>query len=118
MCKSLGSDQILPELNKAGCETLVSVINKAFNSIWNNEELIVHWKEYIIVSIHKMGDKTDCNNYRGISLLSISHKILSNIALSWLNPYMYIYMKLMGTIHVDFNITDQLLIRFSAFVRY
>jgi hypothetical protein len=27
-------------------------------------------------------------------------------------------MKLLGTISVDFNITDQLLIRFSAFVRY
>jgi hypothetical protein len=28
-------------------------------------------KEYIIVSIHKKGDK-NCNNYRGISLLSTS----------------------------------------------
>jgi hypothetical protein len=27
-------------------------------------------------------------------------------------------MKLLGTISVDFDITDQLLIRFSAFVRY
>jgi hypothetical protein len=27
-------------------------------------------------------------------------------------------MKLLGTISVDFDVTDQLLIRFSAFVRY
>jgi hypothetical protein len=27
-------------------------------------------------------------------------------------------MKLLGTISVDFNITDQLLIKFSAFIRY
>jgi hypothetical protein len=43
------------------------------------------WKESIIVQIHKKGDKTDCNNYRGISL-STSYKILSNI-LSRLVPY-------------------------------
>jgi hypothetical protein len=27
-------------------------------------------------------------------------------------------MKLLGTISVDFDVTDQLLIRFSAFIRY
>jgi hypothetical protein len=34
-----------------------------------------------------MGDETDRNNYRGISLLSTSYTILSNILLSRLNPY-------------------------------
>jgi hypothetical protein len=43
-------------------------------------------EESIIISIHKTGDKTDCNNYRGISLLSTSYNISSNI-LSWLSPY-------------------------------
>jgi hypothetical protein len=32
-------------------------------------------------------DKTDCNNYRGISLLSTSCEILSNILLSRLSSY-------------------------------
>jgi hypothetical protein len=38
------------------------------------------------VPIHKKSDKTSCNNYRGISLLSTSYKILSNILLSNLSP--------------------------------
>ena len=45
------------------------------------------WKESIIVTIHKKGDRTDRNNYRGISLLPTTYKILSNILLSRLIPY-------------------------------
>jgi hypothetical protein len=70
------NDQIPVELIQAGGETLVSVIHKLINSIWNKEELPDQWKESIIVPIHKKDDKTDCNNYRGISLLSTSYKIL------------------------------------------
>jgi hypothetical protein len=92
----------------------VSVIHKLINSIWNKEELPHQWKESIIVQIHKKGDKTDCNNYYGISLLSTSHTILLNILLS----HVHIYMKLLGIMSVNFDITDQLQIRFSAFVRY
>jgi hypothetical protein len=73
--KSPGSDQILAELYQAGGEIFIT-------SIWNKEELPDQWKESIIVPIHKRGNKTDCNNYHGISLLSTSYKILSNIFLS------------------------------------
>jgi hypothetical protein len=55
--------------------------------IWNKEELPHQWKEPTVVPIHKEGDKTDCSNYRGISLLSTSYKILSNILLTRLTPY-------------------------------
>jgi hypothetical protein len=55
-------------------------------SVWNKEELPQQWKESIIVPIYKKGYKTDCNNYRGISLLSAAYKILSNILLARLTP--------------------------------
>jgi hypothetical protein len=54
---------------------------------WNKEELPEEWKESIIVPIYKKGNKADCSNYRGISLLSSTYKILSNILLSRLTAY-------------------------------
>jgi hypothetical protein len=85
--KSPGVDQIPAELIQAGGETLRSEIRKLIKLIWNKEELPHQQKESIVVPIHKTGDKTDCSNYRGISLLSTSYKILSNILLARLTPY-------------------------------
>jgi hypothetical protein len=67
--KSPGNDQIPAGLIQAGGEILLSAIHKLINSVWNKEELPDQWKESIIVPIHKKGDKTDCNNYRGMSLI-------------------------------------------------
>jgi hypothetical protein len=50
-----------------------------------------------------------------ISLLSITYKILTNNLLSKLIPYAD---KLLGIISVDFDVIDQLLIRYCAFIRY
>jgi hypothetical protein len=67
-----GSDQIMTELIQAGAETLLCAIHKLINSVWNKEELPDQWKESIIVPVQKKGDKSDCNNYPGISPLSTS----------------------------------------------
>jgi len=85
--KSPGIDQIPAEMIKAGCRTIRCEIRKLIISIWNEEELPDEWKESIIVPIYKKRDKTDCNNYRGISLLPTTYKVLSNILLSRLIPY-------------------------------
>jgi hypothetical protein len=55
--------------------------------MWDKEELPQQWKESVIVPIHKKGNKTDCNNCRGISLLLIAYKIVSNILLAKLTTY-------------------------------
>jgi hypothetical protein len=65
--KSPGSDQIPAELIQAGGEILLSEIHKLINAVWCEEELPDQWKESITVPVHKKGDKTDCNNYRGWS---------------------------------------------------
>jgi hypothetical protein len=77
--KSPGSDQIPAELIQVGSEVLLAAIHNLINSVWNKEELPDQWKESIVVPVYKTGDETDCNNYRGISQLSTSYKIVSNI---------------------------------------
>jgi hypothetical protein len=85
--KSPGVDQIPDELIQAGGETLRSKIHKLIILIWNKEELPHQWKESAVVPIHKKGDRTDCSSYQGMSLLSTSYIIVSNILLARLTPY-------------------------------
>jgi hypothetical protein len=107
--KSRGTDQISAELIKAGGETY-SEIHRLICSVWNEEESPQRSKESIIVPIYKMVDKTDCNNYRGIFLLSTAYKILSNV--------LHMSVKLLGTISVGSVVTEPLRIRFTIFGRY
>ena len=84
--KSPGIDEILAELIKEGGGTMCLEIHKLITSIWKKKKLPEEWKDSIIVPIHKKRDETDCNNYRGISLLPTTYKMLSNILLSRLVP--------------------------------
>ena len=80
--KSPGIDQIPAELIKAEGKTIHYEIHKLIISIWNKEKEPEEWKKSIIVPIYKKVNKTDCSNYRGISLLPTMYKILSNVLLS------------------------------------
>ena len=81
--RSPGIDQITAELR----QIIRYEIHKLSISIWNKEELPEEWRDWIIVPICKKGDKTDCSNYRGISLLPSTYKILSSILFSRLTPF-------------------------------
>jgi hypothetical protein len=69
------------------------------------------WKYSIIAPVYMVGNKTDCNNCESMSLLSISYKILFNILLSRLSPYVD---EMTGGHHV----TNQPLTKYLALVRY
>jgi hypothetical protein len=72
-----GGRRIRCEINK----------HKSIISILNKEELPEEWKESFIVPMCRKGDKTDCSNYRILSLLPTMYKIVSNILLSRLAAY-------------------------------
>jgi hypothetical protein len=113
--KSTGTDQSTVELIIAGCRTIRCEIQQLINSILNKEEMPEEWKESIIGSIYKKGAKADHSNYRGISRLSIRYKVLSYICCQ---VYLPVQRNLLWIINVDSDTTGQLLIIYSAFVKY
>jgi hypothetical protein len=71
-------------LIRAGDRKIRYEINKLIYSILSEDELPEEWKESITVPVCKKDDKTDCNNFRGISLLSTTYKIWEGrIILGW-----------------------------------
>jgi hypothetical protein len=73
-----GIDRMPTELVKAEGSIFRSEIRKLINSVWNKEELPEKLKESVVVPVYNKGNKTDCSNCRGISLLPTTYRILSN----------------------------------------
>jgi hypothetical protein len=110
--KLLSINQILVEVIHTGGETLCSEIYKVINCIWKKEQLPHQWKESIIASIYKKGDEVDCSNYQHI-VINFMQNFIKHCSLK-INSI----LTLLSITIMDFGVTDKLLIRFSAFVRY
>ena len=48
-----------------------------FKTIWEKKEIPDDWLEGIIIKIPKKGNLRDCNNWCGVTLLSIPSKIMA-----------------------------------------
>ena len=80
--KSPGSDEIPPDLIKQCKTVLLKPIYEHLCSCWAEGEVPQDMRDTKIVTLYKnKGDRSDCNNYRGISLLSIVGKIYARIIL-------------------------------------
>lgn len=85
--KSAGSDGIPAELLKAAGTNFNSTFHQLLYKIWNAENMPEEWNHSIICPIHKKGDKNECSNYRGISLLNIAYKVFAFILCERLKPH-------------------------------
>ena len=79
--KSAGVDGIQAELLKNGGDEMVKKITTLCNQVWKLEQVPKDWKDGIIIPLPKKGDLKDCNNWRGIALLSVPGKVMSGIIL-------------------------------------
>lgn len=77
--KRSGEDQLTAEMIKAGENISVSMLHNLLKEIWKSKQVPQDWKNSVVIPIFKKRDKTECTNYRGISLLSVPGKILSRI---------------------------------------
>ena len=79
--KAPGVDMIQAEMLKADPKLSSKVLTEFFKKVWDGETIPGDWSKGIIIKIPKKGDKGNCDNWRGITLLSIPSKILCRIIL-------------------------------------
>ena len=73
--KAPGGDGIPAEVWKHGGDNLFSRLHQLITNAWEMGSIPQAWTDASIITIYKKGDRTDCGNYSGISLLSIAGKI-------------------------------------------
>ena len=73
-----GICNISAELLKAGREAMIRGLHAVLTAVWNSGNTIPpDWKKGVVVPIWKgKGDRQDCCNYHGITLLSLPGKVL------------------------------------------
>jgi len=81
--KAPGSDGIPPEVLKIGKPALIQPLHELLCLCWGQGHIPQDMRDANIVTLYKnKGDRSDCNNYRGISLLSIVGKAFARVVLA------------------------------------
>ena len=85
--KAAGIDGIPPEIWKHGGPALHKKLHDFLICCWDQGSLPQDLRNAVIITLYKnKGVKSDCSNYRGITLLSIAGKVLARILLNRLIP--------------------------------
>ena len=85
--KSIGIDGMHPKLLKIASEIIAKPLTAIFNKSLNSSDIPIELMTSKITPIHKGSSKTELNNYRPISILPISFKILERAVYNQLYKY-------------------------------
>ena len=84
--KSAGVDNIPAELVQAGGEDVITALTTICNKIWQTGEWPTPWTQTLVITFPKKGNLQQCQNYRTISLISHSSKVMLRIIPNRLKP--------------------------------
>ena len=87
---TVGPDGVSVELFKITLNGDPSLRRRLFDivvRIWRGGEVPQQWKYVIIMVLHEKKDRTECGNYRGISLVAYAGKILLKVIVRRLSEY-------------------------------
>ena len=84
--KAPGLDEISLEMLRLGGEESIRWLKLVSDVIWREESVPADWRSQLLVPLHKKGSRTNCDNYRGIALLSIPSKVFAKAILNRLKP--------------------------------
>ena len=84
--KASGADGISAEWLMLGGAETIRWLASLFSSIWASESIPSDWLDHLIVPLHKKGSRSECDNYRGIALLSIPSKVFARVLLNRIKP--------------------------------
>ena len=90
--KSPGVDGITAEMIQAGGEKLKYKIYELCNRAWDDGTIPEQWGESILIPIPKKGDLSQCSNYRTISLINHTGKVLLMVLLNRLKYHLDPFM--------------------------
>ena len=89
--KAMGPDELPAELLKLGLSDSSHEILLAFHDIivavWMTGKVPQEWKDATIKVLHKKKDRTECSNYRGLSLVAHACKVLLKIVANRLGEF-------------------------------
>lgn len=80
--KAVGMYQVPDELLKCGKDITEMQLTCLFNPRWNTEDVPPEWRHGVIVPLPKKDTLTDCKNWQGITLLSVTGKVFCSVLLS------------------------------------
>ena len=85
--KASGPDETPPRLLKIIAHEIAPALTFLFQQSYNIGVVPSQWKQALVTSIHKSGDKSNPSNYRPISLTCISCKVMEHIMLSHISKH-------------------------------